>query len=126
MTAAPPPFPGGEIDVIRREHELAAAFTAWWTTLDETLPISYTAAFRAGAAWALERAARAIQVACSMCGGQGWTAETGSEHHPRCDGSCSQGLCPVPVPIQEQCEYCGRPIEAIRSIAAPGEARKDE
>jgi len=41
---------------------------------------------------------------CPRCNGQGWYIVTGSEHDPRCDGSCLH--CPVPVPQQEQCQVC--------------------
>ena len=47
---------------------------------------------------------------CPYCGGQGFTVriETGEEHDPNCQGDCSNYGCPVPVPIQvqEQCQFC--------------------
>jgi len=41
---------------------------------------------------------------CGMCGGSGWTIGTGSAHDPNCDGTCVN--CPIPVPIQVECEHC--------------------
>lgn len=60
-----------------------------------------------------------IRAACSMCDGTGVVTTTGSAHAGDCDGSCRN--CPVPVEEQEQCEYCGRPIDAIRAREKGGE-----
>lgn len=68
----------------------------------------------------LREAQQAIMEACQACDGQGWMVgiETGEGHD--CDGTdavCAQ-RCPVPVPVQvqERCEYCGRPVEAIEAL----------
>lgn len=70
---------------------------------------------------ALKDAQRAVVEACQACEGQGWTigVETGYGH--ACDGTdanCAL-MCPVPEPVQvqERCEYCGRPSDAIRALA---------
>ena len=42
-----------------------------------------------------------FEAECPFCRGHGWT--TGSAHDPNCDGSCRN----CPVPVQEQCEFCG-------------------
>lgn len=49
-----------------------------------------------------ERLAAEVDKQCRYCDGSGARTETGSEHHPDCDGECRN--CPVPVPIQVQCE----------------------
>jgi hypothetical protein len=80
---------------------------------------------RAQRAEALREAERAIVETCSMCDGQGWTVGIGTDYGHACDGteeSCSQN-CPVPVPVQvqEQCEYCGRPVAAVAALRAAGQ-----
>ena len=65
-----------------------------------------------------EENCRAIRAACGPCGGSGAVGGTGSGHG--CDGTaenCAE-TCPVPVPDAQECEYCGRPIAAIRSRGA--------
>lgn len=73
----------------------------------ESLPFAVKEAVAAE----MERCCKAIQDACGPCGGAGCTTESGHD----CDGteaSCQKN-CPVPVPVP--CEFCGRPIDAIRS-----------
>lgn len=67
---------------------------------------------------ALERAATAIQDACTMCDGLGYVETVGSAHAPDCDGGCRN--CPVPVQDREGCEYCGRPMAAVRALIPGG------
>lgn len=69
---------------------------------------------------AFREAQRAIRENCGACDGHGFTIETGTDSGHACDGteeSCLQN-CPVPIPIQvqEQCEYCGRPIAEIEKL----------
>jgi hypothetical protein len=48
-----------------------------------------------------EAALVGMEACCPECHGDGYIVEP--EHHPDCDGSCSQGLCPVPS--QSQCRH---------------------
>lgn len=82
-------------------------------------------ALRASPETGWQQAQQAIRAACGMCDGHGYTIGTGIESGHDCDGTdamCSQ-RCPVPIPVevQEPCEYCGRPIAAIQALidAAP-------
>ncbi len=43
---------------------------------------------------------------CETCGGNEYIEDMGTDHHPHCDGSCADNLCPVPVRIQVQCPDC--------------------
>lgn len=70
---------------------------------------------------------------CGHCGGQGWYQGTGSEHHPSCDGSCYEGMCPVPVPIQVECKcnggYDAPPnlqVKGFLALIPDGEIEADE
>lgn len=66
-------------------------------------------------------AQRAVVEACTACDGQGFVIGVETENGHDCDGteaSCAV-RCPVPIPVQvqEPCEYCGRPSDAIRALA---------
>jgi hypothetical protein len=68
----------------------------------------------------LDEAQQAIINACQACDGQGFAVTTTTGHGHICEGDerLCQTSCPVPVPeqTQEQCEYCGRPCDAIRAL----------
>ena len=55
---------------------------------------------------------------CPYCEGKGYVEviATGSEHDPNCDGSCVNCPIPVPIRVQEQCEYCGDLRSALREV----------
>jgi len=61
--------------------------------------------------------ARDVVIAnCANCGGHGWVMVTGAVMGP--DGG------PEPVPMQEQCQYCGIVCDALNE-AAQAAARGD-
>lgn len=62
-----------------------------------------------------ERACEAIREACGMCNGQGYTETSHAAHGCGGDESLCASGCPVEQLEQVGCEYCGRPIEAIRA-----------
>lgn len=73
-----------------------------------------------------ERCCEAIKNACSMCDGKGYTETSHAAHG--CGGDeamCASG-CPVEQIEQEGCEYCGRPIAAIRAALAESADRGEE
>lgn len=62
---------------------------------------------------------KAIQDSCSACNGKGFIEGIKIIPGHGCGGDeqLCQSTCPIPIPepSQEPCEYCGRPIAAIRS-----------
>lgn len=65
---------------------------------------------------AFKKGSAEIRAACSMCNGTG-SVQGPSEMDHDCGGD--DRLCAVRCPVEtpgeiEQCEYCGRPIEALR------------
>lgn len=63
---------------------------------------------------AVEKCEKIIRDACTMCSGTGQVGGSTSGHG--CGGNerkCA-GTCPVEVEGWIDCEYCGRPIDAIR------------
>lgn len=62
---------------------------------------------------ALEAAVEIVVADCQACGGKGYIETTGSGHACGGDEKACQTMCPVPVQEQEQCEYCGRPAQAL-------------
>ena len=62
---------------------------------------------------------------CDKCGGIGWYATTESGHHPQCDGTCQDGLCPIPVLGQIQCEQC-RGTGKIKNISKAQDILDDD
>ena len=73
------------------------------------------AAIQAAEAAERERCIEAIREACGMCGGKGYTETSHAAHGCGGDESMCASGCPVEQIEQEECEYCGRPIDAIRS-----------
>ena len=71
-----------------------------------------------------EECCKAIRENCTACSGAGFVVEeyTESEHGCNGDERECQTTCPVPVAAQRQieCEYCGRPIAAIRQLKGEG------
>lgn len=69
--------------------------------------------------------AERIRVQCGPCEGRGYNPESHTEAQHGCGGDdrlCAT-RCPMPVEVLEsiECEYCGRPIAALRAGAAPAE-----
>ena len=97
---------------------------AWRAEDVDKLKQAIATALRAVEAATWEAAIKAVQEACSVCNGVGYVIESYTESEHGCGGDerkC-QEICPVPVEAQRQiqCEYCGRPIEALRRRAAHG------
>jgi hypothetical protein len=67
-----------------------------------------------------ERCIQEVIKCCGACGGTGYTVAIKIVPGHDCGGDdkLCQTRCPVPVPVQEQheCEYCGIPAQAIRSM----------
>lgn len=59
-----------------------------------------------------ERAEKSIADACIDCRGSGTVTEDGHG----CDGDDAKCFKICPVPIQRQCGYCGRWVNAIRAL----------
>ena len=62
---------------------------------------------------AYERAVDAVRAACEPCGGTGSVPEAGHG----CDGDERRCASECPVELETQCQFCGRPIDAIRKLA---------
>lgn len=82
---------------------------------------------------ALEEAAKAVRAACAACGGTGSAGERGqvlvgevTRDMARDAGEPSMEGMPVygDGPESSECEYCGRPIAAIRSLASPASGKE--
>lgn len=64
----------------------------------------------------------AIVAACRACDGRGGIeipTPDGMDHGCNGDEKLCSRICPIPVqmpPEVQQCEYCGRPCDAIRSL----------
>lgn len=67
-----------------------------------------------------EQNCEAIRAACSMCNGTGMVVVMTSEHACGGDEGKCLTMCPIPGQAQQDCEYCGRPIQAIRSRPPEG------
>ena len=68
----------------------------------------------------VEECVRVVREKCAMCNGTGAVVTSVAREAHGCDGSeasCSV-TCPIAVEDYEQteCEYCGRPQEALRSL----------
>lgn len=87
--------------------------------VSEMLTAAREEASREAARDAYEDAESAIRAACEPCGGTGGERTSRAAHAPYCSGECD-GNCPVEVEDWEECQYCGRPIAAIRARLAKG------
>lgn len=85
---------------------------------EELAEQAFAAGCEVGAAEQKIRDMRAVVEACTACEGHGFIVATTTGQGHGCNGDegvCNQ-VCPIPVPVQgqQQCEYCGRPCQAIR------------
>jgi hypothetical protein len=68
----------------------------------------------------IREAQHAVVNDCTACDGRGFTVTTTTGYGHVCGGDekLCQTSCPVPIPeqSQEQCEYCGRPCQAISAL----------